>query len=339
MSERTPPLSLSLDRNLLAPDVEAPLSRISDFEVLQKLGSRAGVSSFLATRPGSLGFSKRVMLRVAELPRSESPEVCAQMVHEARVGMHLSHPNLLQTLDLGVDDNRFFLVREWVDGIGLRGLMSRAWAAGLSIPPLVVIRIALSISRVLGYLHAVRDEEWAPRGVVHRAVTPSNILLSYAGEIRLANLCVAHVPGRDSVGPGTSELKLIDAYRAPELDRGGVPTPACDLFSLGTLSVEALVGPETFGGSVESDWERRREDRQFEAALDRLEELYPELHAILSRACATRPGSRQRSAGELRDGLLQVLRDKHSSSGDQELRELLHSTRELSPPGPESSPR
>ena len=312
---------LRSDPNLLDPDVEAPVAMLSDFEILQKLGTTEGVSSYLARRNGALGFSKRVMLKVADEPFQKSLAVALRLTDEARLGMRLSHPNLLQTLDLGRDDDRFFLVREWVDGIGLRALMHKIWTAGDTVPLEVVLRVGVHIARALEYLHGLHGETWSGEGIVHRAVTPSNILLSRAGEVRLATLFMARPTGGEPMADGPT-APHIKAYRAPEFGRAQLGDPRGDLFSLGAVLYEAIVGPTAFEGPTHSDWVRFRNDEAVRRRL-RTADMEPRLRSILLRALEPDPDRRFSRASELKDSLRHLQAQVVRSDGDQCLRDLV----------------
>lgn len=319
----TDPFRLASDPRLLDRDVEAPISRLADFEKIRELGDHDGIRSFLAERRGAHGFTKRVMVKVASSPFQDGLDVALRLTDEARLGMRLTHPNLLQTVDLGRDGDRFFLVREWVDGLGLRALMSRVWRSGGALPAPAVLRLGVRVARALVYLHGLRQPPWAPRGIVHRGITPSNILLSRAGETRLANLFVARPAGRREGRPEPREsARLIPAYCAPEIIDGAPPGPRSDLYSLGAVLYECLVGPDSFEGDSGSDWNRRRNDERLARLLGEAP-MGEDLREVLVRATAPVACHRYASAEALGGDLGRILRDEFRTDGDEALRGLL----------------
>jgi serine/threonine-protein kinase len=179
--------------------------------------------------------------------------------------------------------------------------------------------VGVQVARALAYLHGLQVEPWAPHGVVHRAVTPSNILLSAYGEVRLATLSIAARTGAGE-GPNTSATPLLPAFAAPEalLDTGQVD-PRADLFSLGAVLYEALIGPGAFDGSPDSDWSRRRDPLRI-PGLVRASVLPERLRALLLRLLAEVPAERPSGAVEVRDILRRVLREDLGSDGEDELR-------------------
>jgi len=308
------------DPGLLDSEVEAPVSRLADFHILRRLGSHDGISSSLAERRGDFGFVKRVTLKVADESFQEGLDIALRLSDEARLGMRLSHPNLLQTLDLGRDDGRFFLVREWVDGIGLRALMHRTWQAGRALPTAAVLRVGIHVCRVLGYLHGLRQPPWAPGGIVHRGVAPSNVLLSWSGELRLANLFMARAAGRaETAGARRAATHVIPSYAAPETGVGATAGPAADIYSLGVVLYECLGGADSLGGEPGSDWTRIRDDASLQERLEALD-VSENLREVLVRATAARPEHRYRAAGAMRDELRRILEEEHRSDGEDELR-------------------
>ena len=309
------------DPTLAEPDLELPPARLEDFEIVRRLAQHAGVTSYLAIRRGILGFSKRVLLRVADEPFHERPEVGLRITDEARLGMRLSHPHLLQTLDLGRDGDRFFMVRQWVSGVGLRGLLKRTWAAGDTMSLPVALRIGVGVCRALDYLHGLRAAPWATRGLLHRAIQPSNILLSAAGEVRVANISVPR--GTDAEGDTrrtATGAVTFNAYLAPEVAEGLAADRRADLFSVGAMLYECIVGPDAFLGDPDSDWNRYRTWAGGPPDHPRLLALPDAIRGLLASALVGDRDRRVAEAADLRRELQKILRDEYSSDGDEELR-------------------
>ena len=300
-------------------DVDVPPVTLDDFSVVKVLASTAGISSCLARREGDFGFNKRVLLKVADETFDESPETNMRLNEEARIGMRLAHPNLLQILDLGRDADRTFLVREWVEGLGLRALLRRVWDDGRTLPVPASLRIGVGVARALSYLHGVRAS-WAPRGVAHRAVTPSNILLSRFGEVRLANLSLA-----DPSAQFDSEARPVEngypAFCAPEVLEGARADAAADVFGLGAVLYEAFTGPTAFMGPTHSDWLRYRTSSDIQDRV-RATSLPGPLRQMLTRATSPAPEQRP-SALQLREFLRRWLDSEYGSTGEDELRSVI----------------
>lgn len=307
------------DPSLSDVDVDASPTRLADFDLTADLGLHDGIRSWFGVRRAAFDFTKKVLVKVADRPFKEDPGTALRVIEEARIGMRLHHPNLVSVLDMARDGDSHFLVREWVDGAGLRAIFRTAWAAGRQPPLAAILRIGVGVARALGYLHALKIEPWAPHGIVHRAVTPSNILISEYGEVRLATLSIAtpHAP-RGTVTP--TGAPLLPAYAAPEvlLDAGHTDARS-DLFSLGALVYEGVIGPEAFDGSYTSDWYRRRDAARTQDRLGRAV-LPGRLRELLQRLLAERPADRPAYAAEAKDVMRRVLREELASDGEDELR-------------------
>jgi len=310
--------SFGADPALAEPELDLPPARLEDFEILRRLAQHEGVTSYLAIRRGILGFAKLVLLRVADHPFHERPEIGLRITDEARVGMRLSHPNLLQTLDLGRDHDRFFLVRQWVSGVGLRALLKQTWKTGDAVALPVALRIMVGVCRALDYLHGLRIAPWTTRGLVHRAIKPSNILLSTSGEIRVANVSV---PRGSGAPPPSGQGEVgIPAYTAPEVAEGMAADVRADLFGLGAVLYECLVGPDAYQGDPDSDWNRYRTWAGGPPDHPRLALLPDPIRALLDRTLVGDREKRIEAAADLRVAVQTILRDEYRSDGDGELR-------------------
>jgi serine/threonine-protein kinase len=309
------------DPALNESDLELPPARLKDFEIVRRLAQHNGVTSYLAIRRGILGFSKQVLLRVADHPFHERPEVGLRITDEARLGMQLSHPHLLQTLDLGRDHDRFFMVRQWVSGAGLRAILKHTWAAGESLSLPVALRIGVGVCRALDYLHGLRVTPHAPKGLLHRAIQPSNILLSTAGEVRVANISVPRGTEAEAANKAAASGEFsLKAYVAPEVAEGLAADRRADLFSLGAVLYECIGGPEAFAGDPESDWNRYRTWAGGPPDHPRLQSVPQTVRAVLNRTLVGDRDRRIEHAGELRRELQNILRTEYRSDGDEELR-------------------
>jgi serine/threonine-protein kinase len=312
---------IGADPALAEPDLELPPARLEDFEIVRRLAQHNGVTSYLAIRRGILGFSKEVLLRVADHPFHERPEVGLRITDEARLSMRLSHPHLLQTLDLGRDHDRFFSVRQWVSGVGLRALLNHTWAAGESLSLPVTLRIGVGVCRALDYLHGLRVARWAPKGLLHRAIQPSNLLLSSAGEVRVANISVPRASEAEAVTKSAPSGAIsFKAYLAPEVAEGMAADRRADLFGLGAVLYECIVGPGAFGGDPASDWNRSRTWAGGPPDHPRLQAVPEEVRAVLNRTLAGDRDRRIDQAVALRKELQNILRTEFRSDGDEELR-------------------
>jgi len=306
-------------------ELELPSPTLADFTVIRQLASHHGVSTYAAMRPCGLGVDRQVLLKITEATLQFGFSSARQLADESRLGERLTHPNLLQTIEHGKDKGCVYQVREWVEGVGLRRLLEGVWQDG-GFPVAAALHIAEQLCRALTYLHELNAPPWAPDGLVHHGLVPSNIIISTAGEVRLGNLFQAQPRGAGIPSPALSgathagQDDAPSAYHAPERCSGQAADPRSDIFALGTLLYESIVGPEALGGDPSSDWQRVRDDREVLRKLEG-DQIPSELSDLLTRAMASNPFERYGSAAALQHDILAALQNQ-PDDGESQLRAL-----------------
>jgi serine/threonine-protein kinase len=268
-----------------------------------------------ARRPGPRGFAKRVALKRI-LPQLAMDERLLRMFcAEARVHAALQHPNLVSVLDFGEADGELYLVLEYVDGVSLsevlRAVSSRKRAVELG----PALHIAREVAAGLAYAHEYRDDNDAPLGVVHRDVAPNNILLGRAGEVKLTDFGIVHSAWSD-VRTAPGELRGKVGYVSPEQSRGQDVEARSDLFSLGVVLAEMLLGAPLIPGKSELEVLRNLHARDWESLPGLVGKVPPDVLALLQRLLAKSPRNRPQNAAlvarEL-DRLATAHRVRHSA--------------------------
>jgi serine/threonine-protein kinase len=222
-----------------------------------------------------------------------SSDLQRALIEEARLGCVLLHKNLVQVHQLGVADGRYYVVMDFVDGSDLASLIRIKPA-----PPELALFIGEELARALEYVHRVSDDAGRPLGLVHRDVSPSNILISRAGEVKLADFGVAKATLLADITRGNVR-KGKYAYMSPEQVGGEPLTAASDQFSLGITLYELLTGHRPFDGEGPHDtMERIR--RADPPDVSRIPES---ARSIVLRCLAREPAARFSSAEELRKAL------------------------------------
>lgn len=159
---------------------------------------------------------------------------------EARLAIRLQHPNICPIYEFGEAQGTWFIAMEWVNGVPLGKLIRKARASG-GIPVPVTVRVLAQISEALHYAHRARDEQGELLGIVHRDVSPQNIMVSYSGSVKLLDFGVAKAKSHSArTQAGVVKGKL--AYMAPEQCRGEEIDARADVFALGVCLFEALTG-------------------------------------------------------------------------------------------------
>nr|WP_301340452.1 serine/threonine-protein kinase [Corallococcus exercitus] len=203
---------------------------------------------FLGVAKGAEGFERTVAIKRVLPHLAREPDIASMFVSEARLAMQLQHQNIVTVHDVGEGAEGLFLVMELVDGWDLGALMRAVTRQGLRIPPHLAVFIASQAQA--GLQHAYRRQHGGQVVMTaHRDVSPSNLLVSREGEVKVTDFGIARFAGLSRTEPGAFKGKV--PYAAPEVLRGEPATALSDQFSLGTLLAEMLAGQHPFGGTAE----------------------------------------------------------------------------------------
>jgi len=234
---------------------EAPFpERLGSYEIVRRLAYGGMAEVLLGRLRGADSFSKYVVIKRVLPQHCANAEFVAMFRDEARLTSRLHHGNIAQVIDFGEEDGTYWLALEYVDGpsLGTTFAELRPRDERLSVPE--VAHVTVEVARALDYAHRKRDEGGAPLLVVHRDVSPSNVLLSREGEVKLADFGIARARARLSpTMQGGGMLKGKLAYMAPETLHGEDADARSDLFALGAVVHEALTGKRLFGGASEAE--------------------------------------------------------------------------------------
>lgn len=194
---------------------------------------------------GARGFHKLVAVKTL-LPAGGNDERMERMLlEEARIAALIQHTNVVQTLELGEHEGTLYLIMEWVDGEPLSYVLSRA-AEGSGVPPLVAVNLIAQTLRGLQAAHELTDDTGAPLGVVHRDVSPHNVLVSYSGVAKLVDFGIAKAMNQMASSTATGEIKGKFAYMAPEQILGEAVDQRADLFAVGIMLYLLTTGRHPF---------------------------------------------------------------------------------------------
>ncbi|MBK7861810.1 MAG: protein kinase [Archangiaceae bacterium] len=198
------------------------------------LGERLAIGGmgevYVAVQRGLGDFEKPLAVKLLLPHLSEDPGAVAEFLNEARVASRLSHPNVVQIFDVGQEDGRYYIAMELVRGISLMGLLEKLQAVGEHVPAPLVTFIAHGLLDGLHHAHALADKDGKPVGLVHRDVSPHNVLVSVTGEVKLCDFGIARA--QDTRGSTrTGSVKGKPAYLAPELFEGQAASRSTDVFS------------------------------------------------------------------------------------------------------------
>jgi serine/threonine protein kinase len=311
---RAPPLDSSTGPSRVpraSCDVVTPSSTLSQaigkYRVIAPIGRGGMAHIFLARMAGPSGFSKLFVVKVLRDDIREGGDECVTMfLDEARLAARLSHPNIVQTFDVGEADGRYFIAMEYLEGQCLRFVERRLGRHGF--PEEQYLRVLAEVARGLHHAHELKDYDGTPLHVVHRDVSPQNVFVTYDGRVKLLDFGIAKAENAEHLTQVGVIKGKVD-YIAPEQIRGERVDRRADVFSLGVMLYEALAHVRFAGGSNVSEITKMH-DRVTgrEAKLRHVREDVPEeLARICDRAIALEPAGRYATALELAEDLERYL--------------------------------
>jgi tetratricopeptide (TPR) repeat protein len=300
-----------------------------NYELVDRIAEGGMAEVWRARSRGAAGFEKTVVIKRVLPALMANPAFAELLVREAKIAARLSHPNIVQIFDLGEESGAYFIAMEYVDGKDLGAVF--AWEqrhraggpAGLS--PALKLFIVGEVAKALDYAHRRKGDDGRPLAIVHRDISPQNVLLGYEGEVKVADFGIARA---DQQGLGRGEdpkvLRGKYAYMSPEQARGEVLDRRSDLFSLGIVLWELATRERLFRGATAKETLERVRRAKLPHRDLRAEGWPPEIHDVLRRALARDPADRYASAGELYLDLSQLLFRMGEPVGEVELAAAMH---------------
>ncbi|MEM1029981.1 MAG: serine/threonine-protein kinase [Myxococcota bacterium] len=288
------------------------------YELVRVAGSGGMATVWKAMLRGAEGFARPVCIKRIREPLSFDDDFRAMFVEEARVSASLVHPNIVQTIDFGVDDERYFLVMEWVEGMPLGRFLNLLRELEEPLPWPLVAAIGIEALRGLEAAHIRVSDDGLVSPVYHRDVTPQNILLSEAGVVKLTDFGLARAMDRVRI-TATNVVKGKVGYLAPELVKGCAASPQTDLFSLGVVLWQSLAGRRLYTGRTDAEVMAAARDGDIPPISEMRDDVPTRLAATVDRALASDPGDRFESARQMGRVLARLLRP---DAGQTEARHL-----------------
>jgi serine/threonine-protein kinase len=288
------------------------------YELLLPIASGGMAMVWAARLKGTRGFQKIVAVKTM-LPKLSEDEQFEQMfLDEASLASEIHHPHVVEILDLGEQQGVLFLVMEWIDGVPLNQLMKAARAEG-GVPIGVAVRIAMQACAGLHAAHELRNSEGKLVGLVHRDVSPQNILVTYEGVAKVVDFGVAKATAMGGGATVAGQIKGKVAYMAPEQIKGGNIDRRVDLFALGIVMYALTTGKHPFRRESEAATMYNICAPQAVMPPRKVIPDYPpEVERIIVKALAKDPDKRYQTANEmLRD--LDQLPSKLRASTDEEV--------------------
>lgn len=306
-------------------DVDLPMGE-GGYSLIGPLSAGGMAELFLACRCGPAGIAHPVVVKRLHPEARRDPSIVRMFLWEAWISARLHHPNVVRFHDFVIHEGRHHLVFEYVPGCDLAAAARSFFAEGRLFPIEEVIEIGVGMLRALGHAHALRDDRGRPMGLVHRDVSPQNVLLSLEGEIKLIDFGVAKLSsaaammededggsgpesgsqrGALSTGAGLVKGKL--GYVAPEQLRGQEIDARADLFAVGVILFELLTGRRLFHRRDDSATVRAVLSGEVPAIAPLRPACPALLEEIVRRALAREPKARFADAAQMEEALAEVL--------------------------------
>ena len=299
-----------------SPEAPQPFGRY----LLVGLIARGGMAEVYRAIPRATG-DRLVAIKVMRSSLAKEPKFVEMFVREGRLAVMLDHPNIVRTLEVGSHEGQYFIAMEYISGKDLTQVLRRCQQEGRRIPVPHAVFIAKKVCEGLHHAHTLTDPTGRPLNIVNRDVSPSNIRLSYDGEVKLLDFGIAQ-----AMLKFTSEIGVLKgkfSYMSPEQIRGMPLDCRTDIFSTGIVLHEMLTTEKLFRGESEFDLMEKVRKAEVTPPSKFNRRVPPELDRIVLKALAREPADRYQTAAELAEALDEVL--VRYDFRQEELRDFLRS--------------
>ena len=297
------------------------------YTIIDRLDHGGMAEVFRGVAESMEGFKKSVAIKRILPNLTKNQKFVSMFLDEARLSLFLQHANIVQVFDISkTPDNAYFLVMEYVDGCNLKGLIDRQRQKGKRLEIAHSIYIMIECCKALHYAHSLEHPETnEPLGIVHRDISPPNILMSKNGEVKLVDFGLAKANSQiESTDPGVVKGKF--SYLSPEAASGMDVDARADVFAVGIILWELFTGRRLFYG--DTDYQTVELVRQ--ARIPSLQalnpEIEPELEAVVRKALARDPNDRYHHAADLGDALSQYLFSRRMKVTARDIAQLVRDT-------------
>jgi serine/threonine protein kinase len=274
--------------------------------LLELINAGGMAEVFKAKVFGVAGFERVVAIKRIWPHWAEDEKFTKMFIDEARIAVQLTDPNIVQIFELGITDRQHYIAMEYIAGRDLRQLIDGLNERNLRLPVAHAVYVATSLCAALDYAHRKTDLDGQPMNIIHRDVSPQNVLVGYDGAVKVADFGIAKAEHRLTETQSGS-IKGKFGYMSPEQARGESIDRRSDIFAVGILLHEMMTGQKLFDGASDFSALQRVRDGDVASPAMGNPDVPPELERIVLRALAASPDDRYHWASELSEDLQQFL--------------------------------
>jgi len=299
-----------------APNGTATFGR---YTLLDRLGAGGMAEVYTAVTFGAEGFRRRFVVKRLRAELAREAAVVAQFIDEAKLGSTLVHSNIIPVFDFGKVGDEYFLAQEYILGRDMQRITARMFERdGTALPYSVVLHVAHETLKALEYAHTKLADDGRPLGIVHRDVSPNNVLVSARGEVKLFDFGIVKAEGRVSKTQ-QGVVKGNVSFMSPEQARGADVDARADLFSMGLVIFYCLTGEVLYRGNTTYELLVRAATGPDVSESARIAALPPPCAEIVAKALQVDPAARYQTAGEFATALL-----LHITGAAAQVKRLMH---------------
>jgi serine/threonine protein kinase len=277
----------------------------SRYRITERVAAGGMAEVFRGVAESLQGFRKNIAIKRILPALTQNKKFVAMFLDEARLSLSLQHANIVQVFDIGHSEDTYFIVMEYVDGVDLKGLIEWRRRLGKRLPIAAALYLINEICKGLGYAHdLVSPETGKPLGIVHRDISPPNVLISKQGEVKVVDFGLAKATSQiETTDPGVVKGKM--SYLSPEAARGEDVDSRADIFSVGIILYELLTGKRLFYGETDYQTVELVRNARVPPIKAQNPGVEQELEDVVRRALARRKEDRFQNATDLQDALAQ----------------------------------
>jgi serine/threonine-protein kinase len=309
-----------------APHEELPLPRqFGKYTLLRKLASGGMAELFLALHRSVAGFEKLIVIKCILPSMNQDKAFIDMLLHEARLSATLSHTNIVQIFDVGQVEGKYFIAMEHIHGEDIRSIIRAMKKNAVTEFPMEhAISIILGVCAGLAYAHEKRDLDGALLNIVHRDISPQNIVVTFTGDVKIVDFGIAKSETQTGEDTKSGQLKGKVPYMSPEQAAGEAIDWRSDIFATGIILFELTTGKRLFKGASEYETLKLICDKDYPLPTQVRPTYPPALERIVMKALAKRREDRYQSAREMQGDLEAFVREERIAVSQVKLTHWMH---------------